>query len=233
MTVLAEARDLGFRHPGTEKPAFAGVSFALRSGELLLLCGRNGSGKSSLLEVLAGLHDGRTGELSLFGGKIPEGQVPPRETRQRIGLLLQNADMQIFGDTVEEDLALGLSADEAAHGPELAARFGLPVPATRVSSLSYGQKRKLCLAAALLRRPEILLLDEPQSGLDYPALKEFAGILEDLLHSGTALILATHDPAPFLPLATNLLFLHPNGDVRYGSPGELRPLAEEYGIRPW
>ncbi len=233
MTSLVEAQNLGFQHPGTGNPAFSGVSFSLRPGELLLLCGRNGSGKSSLLEVLAGLHDGRTGRLSLFGAPIPEGQVPPRETRQRIGLLLQNADMQIFGDTVEEDLALGLSADDATHAPGLAARLGLPAPATRVQNLSYGQKRKLCLATALLRRPEILLLDEPQSGLDYPALKEFSEILGNLLHSGTALILATHDPEPFLPLATNLLFLRPDGAPAFGPKEELRPRAEEYGIRPW
>ncbi len=233
MTLLLAAENLTFRHPGAERPAFAGVSFPLRAGELLLLCGPNGGGKSSLLEVLAGLHDGWTGALSLFGASLPEGHVPPRSARRRIGLLLQNADMQIFGDTLEEDLALGLPPEATAAAPELAARLGLPSPSTRVQCLSYGQKRKLCLATALLRRPEVLLLDEPQAGLDYPALREFAGILGGLLRSGAALILATHDPAPFLPLAENLLFLRPAGESAFGPKEDLRPLAETFGIRPW
>ncbi len=232
MSLPLLAENLGFAHPRAARPAFAGVSFDLRPGELLLLCGRNGAGKSSLLEVLAGLHEDRTGRLELFGREIPEKEIPPREIRRKIALLLQNADMQIFGDSVGEDLTLGLSAEEARAAPFLAARLGLPGPDTRIQELSYGQKRKLCLAAALLRRPEILLLDEPQAGLDYPAVKEFAGLLQDLLQAGTGVILSTHDPEPFLPLTENLLLLRPDGPPAYVAKNELGALAEAFGIRP-
>ena len=233
MTTLLRAENLNFRHPQSESFAFTGVGFTLNAGELLLLCGRNGSGKSTLLETLAGLHDGLLGSLTLFDHPLREGEVPPRELRRRTALLTQNADMQIFGDTVEEDLGLGLSPEEATKAPALAARLGLPALHTRVQHLSYGQKRKLCLATALLRRPDILLLDEPQAGLDYPALKEFYVLLKGLLLEGTAVILATHDPEPFLPAAANLLFLHPEGGgALYGPKEKLLPEAESFGIHP-
>ena len=100
-----------------------------------------------------------------------------------------------------------------------------------MQQLSGGQKRKLCLAAVLLQGPELLLFDEPFSGLDYPAAHEFRSILQDNRRQGITQIVALHDLEPVLDLMDGCLVLHQGRLVLQGGLDEVRDRLAGFGIR--
>ena len=215
------------------KTVLNGVAFHLDPGGLTVLAGANGSGKSTLLLLLAGLFLPRSGRV-LVGGDV----VPGREkrVRRRTGLLLQESELQILGTTVGEDLLLGSDPndpDSRRKAEDLASRLGLvQLWDSPVDSLSGGQRRKLCLASLLMARPEVLLFDEPFSGLDYPAVREFRRILADNAKQGITQIVATHDLEPALDLAGEMLLMDSGEIVGQGPPESLLDRAAEHGVRP-
>jgi biotin transport system ATP-binding protein len=209
-----------------------GLSLDLMPGSLSVLAGANGSGKSTLLSLLAGIYRPRQGVIEWDGVRSPGGE---KELRRRTGLLLQEAELQILGSTVEEDLCLGLKpgSAEADQAREMARFLGLSEKwKAPVQQLSGGQKRKLCLAGVLLRQPRLLLFDEPFSGLDYPAVKELRAILDRQKAQGLTQVIATHDLEPVVDLADELLLLHEGRLAAKGRPGEVLDRTAHYGIRP-
>lgn len=231
-TPFLRAEGLGYQHqPGAW--ALREVSFSLRAGSFCCLAGANGGGKSTLLALLAGIYEPSAGRLLLRGR--------PENLRESVGLLLQDADLQILGATVREDLLLGLAPD-ADPGPALALaqRFGLaPLLDAPVQTLSYGQKRKLCLATALLgpgsqaaQPPELLLYDEPCSGLDYSAIREWRELAQLNREAGLTQIVATHELDPVADLADWLLVLDQGRLVLQGAPGETLDELARHGVRP-
>ncbi len=226
---MIRVSNLSCAWPGEATPALEGVSFSAGPGDLVCLAGCNGNGKSTLLQTLAGI-------LAPAGGVL---EIGAAGAGRASALLLQDADMQILGSTVGEDMLLAWPTPDAGQADDaraLAARLGLldcwDMP---VHTLSYGRKRKLCLAAALLARPACLLLDEPFSGLDYPGLRELREILRANRRNGIAQVVSTHDLEPLLDLSTHVLVLHGGGQAFYGEPAEaLARLDEhpEWGLRP-
>lgn len=231
--MMLEVRDLGFSYPGETRRSLEGLAFGVPEGGLLCLCGVNGSGKSSLLSLLAGLQRPSEGSLHVAGRTSPGDE---RALRRSAALLLQDADMQILGSTVGEDLCLSLDpgdaqGHDAAH--DMAARFGLAAQWERpVHTLSYGQKRKLCLGAALMAGPRLLLLDEPFSGLDHPAVMELRGVLAAHKAAGLTQVVSVHDLEPVVDLADVMLVLHEGRQVLFGPPCEVLDHVSGYGIRP-
>ena len=208
------------------------LSLELRPGCLTVLAGANGSGKSTLLCLLAGIYRPTQGFIEWNAIRSP-GQE--KELRRRAGLLLQEAELQILGATVEEDLCLGLrpGSGEAGKAMEMARFFGLSDKwTTPVHQLSGGQKRKLCLAGVLLRQPKLLLFDEPFSGLDYPAIRELRTILARQQERGLSQLIATHDLEPVVDLADELLLLHEGRLAAKGPPSEVLDRTAHYGVRP-
>lgn len=223
-------RDLAFAY--AESEVLKAVSFSVEPGGCIALLGANGSGKSTLLTVLAGLFPPARGEIRVKGTLSPARLA---QLRRSSGLLLQEADLQILGGTVREDLCLSLQNSripDERPALELAERFGLKDSwETPVQQLSGGQKRKLCLAAVLLQGPELLLFDEPFSGLDYPAAREFQAILQDNRRQGITQILALHDLEPVLDLLDGCLVLHQGRLVLQGGLEEVRDGLAGFGIR--
>lgn len=209
------------------------LTLSVPRGSVLCLAGPNGQGKSTLLSLLAGLLTPSSGSLSVGDAVSPGAE---KALRARCGLLLQEADLQVLGATVGEDLMLGFRpGDEAAESAarKLAVRFGLEAHwDSPVQHLSFGQKRKLCLAASLLRGPEVLLLDEPFSGLDYPAAREMRALIADGKRQGFTQIVSTHDLEPVIDLADAVAVLHGGRLVLDGPPAEVLPSVREYGVRP-
>ena len=208
------------------------LCFELRPGSLNVLAGSNGSGKSTLLSLLAGIYRPSRGSISWNELQSPVGE---RELRRWTGLLLQEAELQILGATVEEDLCLGCKpgTEKAELAKELARSFGLSEKwGAPVQQLSGGQKRKLCLAGVLLRQPSLLLFDEPFSGLDYPAVKELRSILARQREEGLTQLIATHDLEPVADLADEMLLLHEGRLAAKGPPSQILDRMPDFGVRP-
>lgn len=229
---MIHIRELDFTYP-TKPATLSGISLDIPRGRLVALVGANGSGKSTLLSILAGLFSPTSGSI-----RIGELTSPGDEKafRGAAGLLLQDADLQILGATVEEDLLLGSTPDDAtaiAAAKDIAKRLDLTLHwDTAVQHLSWGQKRKLCLATALLRKPAFLLLDEPFSGLDYPGMLEMRRLLEHSKDAGLTQIVTSHDLAPFADLADEIAVMHEGELVLHGHPTEILDHVQDYSVRP-
>ena len=212
--------------------ALHGISLEVPAGAVFGLVGANGSGKSSLLAVLSGLYSPGGGS-----GQVADIPLPGSEkrVRQTCRLVMQDADLQILGATVEEDLLLGRSTDPATveSARNQAARFGLADHWDRpVHTLSWGMKRKLCLASAMLDAPRVLLLDEPFSGLDYPAIGEMRAILRENRERGLTQVVAAHDLECFLDLADGLAVLDGGRLAASGSPADVVGVLARHKVRP-
>ncbi len=208
------------------------INFTLNSGSCLALAGGNGSGKSTLLALLAGLYTPWSGSINVFGSKSPGEQDL---LRCKTGLLLQDADLQILGNTVGEDILLGSPGQQAElqeQARHWAGRFNLlKYWQTPVQNLSGGEKKKLCLAACLMQKPSVLLFDEPFNNLDFTALKELRQIITWQRDAGITQIIATHDLEPVLDLVHEVAVLSQGRLVCKDVPELVLDRLEDFGIR--
>ncbi len=170
-TPVIALRDIYFGYPHGPQ-ILKGLNFDLFPGERVGLVAPNGSGKTTLFHIIMGLLKPTRGRIALFGRPV-EKEADFAAVRSRIGLLFQDADDQLFSPTVLEDVAfgplnLGKSREEALDlAQRTLARLGLAGFEDRVTyRLSGGEKRLVSLATILAMEPEVLLLDEPTTGLD-------------------------------------------------------------------
>ncbi|WP_157247977.1 heme ABC exporter ATP-binding protein CcmA [Nonomuraea typhae] len=174
-------------------PVLTGLTLAVRPGELVAVVGENGSGKSTLLRCLAGLQPPTSGEVTVLG-------AAPADTAAFWARVVLTADEPAWypGLTVREHLDLVLAVHSAPRMSTGAAleSFALTARADAVpASLSTGQRQRLSLAATLLRPSRLLLLDEPERGLDADFRPRLGDLLEEYAGAGGTVIMATHDPA--------------------------------------
>jgi len=211
------------------------VDLSVEAGEFVLVAGRNGSGKTLLLRHMNGLLAPTSGEVVVDG-------VPVREdglrARVRVGTVFQDADAQIFGETVFEDAAfgprnLGLAEMEVRQrvGDELH-RMGL---ADRAESpphlLSGGEKRRLSIASVLTMKPEALVLDEPLEALDFQGAVAVLRAITGLHREGRTVVVVTHDLGQIAAHAPRLLLMERGSVARDGTPRSLLPEVEAFGVR--
>ncbi len=240
--IAIESRLVRFAYPdGTE--ALSEVSFHAREGEVVAVMGANGSGKTTLLKILMRLLHPQHGEVRL--GEADVHPMPAAELYSRVGMVFQNPADQLFGASVEEDVAfgprnLGLSENEvhARVAQALEAVDAADLRDRPIHHLSYGQQKRVCLAGVLAMQPAILLLDEPTAGLDPRGEAQLIDLLVDLNRTRkTTLVVATHC-VDVLPVLANRVYVLARGRVwREGSPREvfLDPQhVAEAGLRsPW
>ncbi len=222
------ADSLHFAHDSS-RPILHDIGFALKSGSILGLVGANGAGKSTLLALLAGLLQPASGKLNIAG---LDAATQSDAIRRQTALVLQEADLTIIGSTIAEDICLGLPPERYPEALALASRLDLPDHQTPVHILSHGQKRKLCLAAALLRKPKVLLLDEPFAGLDYPGIREIRTMLQTNQAAGLTQIIAVHDLEPLADLANLWLVLAHGRQTAFGPAQSVFPELEAMDVRP-
>jgi energy-coupling factor transport system ATP-binding protein len=190
------ARGLSVHHGAVR--AVTGVDLDVRAGEVAVLMGRNGSGKSSLLWALHGSGRRTRGsvEVSTSDGAVDPTDLSPARRRRRVGLVPQDAADLLYLDTVSAECR---QADGEAHAAPGTARALLDRLAPGIDDdshprdLSEGQRLALVVAVQLTAGPRTLLLDEPTRGLDYPAKGSLASLLRDLATRGHAVLVATHD----------------------------------------
>lgn len=195
-------RDVCFSYDegGAQLPALHDVAFAVPAGGSLALLGASGAGKTTLLQVLRGLDRADSGVV-LLDGVEPEGAAYAGLQRQ-IGLVFQQAELQLFAATAREDVAFGprrlgwAEAEVTSAVEEALLLAGLPpgdFAERHPYSLSGGEQRRLALAGVLAMRPRLLLLDEPFVSLDPGTRRDLVTVLERLKAGGVTLLLATHD----------------------------------------
>ncbi|MYB04294.1 MAG: heme ABC exporter ATP-binding protein CcmA [Acidimicrobiaceae bacterium] len=186
-------------------PALAGADLSVDPGEVVLVRGPNGAGKSTLLHLCAGLLPLSEGRGEVLGCDLGADRAA---VRRRVGLL--GHDTALYGElSPAENLDLWARASrvDAAVVPGVLGRLGVPerlwaVPSTR---LSAGQRRRVALAAIVVRRPELWLLDEPHAGLDGEGRALVSGLLSEAASAGAAVVLASHETGPADDLATRMV----------------------------
>jgi energy-coupling factor transport system ATP-binding protein len=206
--------DIGYRYavaPGPKcAPALDGVSLTVDRGELVLVLGATGSGKSTLLRIAAGLLGATSGGAAIDGEPLTS-----RSARGAVGLVFQDAETQLFAETLADDVAFGprnlgiAPADAAATAREALARVGLDpeVYATRSPfALSGGEARRAAIAGVLAMQPRYLLLDEPTAGLDARG-RAAVRALVSAERERSGIVVVSHSAAEFLGEADRVLLL--------------------------
>ena len=183
---LIELQNIRFSYAGAAQPVFQDFNYQLLPGEHIGLIGPNGCGKTTLLHLIIGLLRPQAGSIKVLGQEVTK-EKDFVDVRQKVGLLFQHADDQLFCPTVLEDVAFGplnqgKSPDEARGiARETMARLGLQGFEDRVTyKLSGGEKKLVSLATVLAMEPRLLLLDEPTAGLDETTKHRLVHILNDL-----------------------------------------------------
>jgi cobalt/nickel transport system ATP-binding protein len=200
---IFELKGVGFNYPSGEK-VLEGIDLTINRGEKIALLGANGSGKSTLLKLLNGLLFTREGTLKVFGHILSEESLANEEFafafRRRVGFVFQNSDAQLFNSNVWEEIAFGpiqLGLPEAeVHRlvNDVIAMLGLERFVDRPPfKLSGGEKRLVALASVLSLNPDILLLDEPTTGLDPRTQRILIRLIQQLNEAGKTIIVATHN----------------------------------------
>lgn len=229
---MIACRQLSFAY-SRQAPALENIDFLLPDGQTLGIVGGNGSGKSTLLSILAGLYSPTRGEAQIGAATSPGEE---QTLRRQAGLVMQNADLQILGSTVAEDLLLGFESSGGEPREKarlLARRFALEKQwAQPVQTLSWGQKRKLCLCGILMHDPDVLLLDEPFSGLDYAAGLEMREILKVQRAADLTQVLAVHDLEPVADLVDLWAVLQDGQLKAFGKAEQIFDGLRKWGIRP-
>ncbi len=215
-----------FKYPdGTA--ALSDISLEIKRGEFIGILGSNGSGKTTLLKVMDGLMKDFEGSILLDSDNIKK--LSPKEIYKKVGLVFQNPEDQLFAATVFEDVIFGpinmgfpendviSRAEDALKSVEMDG-----YAKKSIHNLSFGQKKRACIAGLLAMGHEILLLDEPTAGLDPMGEYKMMNLLTRLnKEKGVTVVMATHS-VDLVPLFLDRLYILSNGRiVRGGTPEEV------------
>ena len=207
-----------------EKTALKNISLSVDAGNFLAIAGHTGSGKSTLIQIIAGLIESKVGSVEIDGEPVKN-----KSARRKIGIVFQYPEHQLFEETVEKDIAFGpinfgLSESEvAARVDEALKLVGLSAELKNSSpfELSGGQRRRVAIAGILALKPKYLILDEPTAGLDPRARKNFLDEIKNLHKLGVTIILVTHSMDDIATLAERVIVLA-SGEILFdGEPRKL------------
>ncbi|MGQ4714524.1 ABC transporter ATP-binding protein [Streptomyces anulatus] len=236
------------RYEGTERPTLSGVDLTVPEGELVLLVGPSGVGKSTLLGTVSGLVPHFTG--GLLSGRVTVGgrdtrTHKPRELADLVGTVGQDPLAHFVTDTVEDELAYGM--ESLGLAPDVMRRrveetldlLGLAELRDRpIATLSGGQQQRVAIGSVLTPHPRVLVLDEPTSALDPAAAEEVLAVLQRLVHDlGTTVLMAEHRLERVVQYADQVILLPAPGTAPVmGPPAEImkvspvRPPVAELGL---
>ena len=211
--------------------AIRDVSLTIEDGEFIAVVGHTGSGKSTLVQHLNGLLKPTGGQILIDGEDLNAPGADRRRIRQKVGLVFQYPEYQLFEETVAKDIAfgpknLGLSAEEIdARVRRAMAHVHLDYDKYAERSpfeLSGGQMRRVAIAGVLAMEPKVLILDEPTAGLDPRGRDRILGMVQELhAKGGTTVIMVSHSMDDVARLATRLVVMSKGELVATGTPREI------------
>ncbi len=220
-SIVIQLENVSFSYRNGES-VMGNLQFELRQGEKLGLIGPNGSGKTTLLHIIMGLLKPSSGTVRIFDKPV-ESEQDFRIVRQKVGFLFQNADDQLFSPTVLEDVAFGPL--NLGKNPEEARQMSLKTLKAlnlngfedRIThNLSGGEKKLVALATVLVMKPDVLLLDEPATGLDEHTNIRIIDILNSL---DTSYVIVSHE-YDFLARTTRDIYSMQGGKIEYNGRSE-------------
>ncbi len=214
--------------PGTSLAvqALRGVTLDVADGEFVGVMGATGSGKSTLIQLIAGLIKPTEGQILLDGEDINARKYDRDVLHRKVGLVFQYPEHQLFETTVERDVgfgmrSLGLTKEETAAAVRAALEtVGFDYDAVRDKSplgFSDGEKRRIAIAGVLAPKPSVLILDEPTAGLDPLGRRNFLNMVDALNADGTTIIMTSHDADALAEHARRIIVLKNGALIRDGS----------------
>lgn len=222
-----------------------GIDLAIDAGACTVLCGRTGSGKSTVLRLIEGLagtffSGDRTGEVALCGDEVS--CLTSRQRTERLGVVMQDPRSQFFMSVVGDEIAFSLESlgkdpeVTASHVREAASLCGVgELLCERISGLSSGQRQRVALASAVAHRPQVLVLDEPLANLDDEGSESLVRIVSALKLRGVAVVVSEHRLAQLEPVADEFVYLDGGRIAARWSTQEFSRLTSDdkarYGLR--
>lgn len=220
-------------------PVFSGVNFGVEQGEFVGLLGSNGAGKTTLLRALLGLVRARSGSVMVAGKR-------GRALRTQVGYVPQRHDVawdfpiDVYSTVLNGRLGLrpwwrGPGEEDHEAAAAAVEQVGLtPLLQRPIGQLSGGQRQRVLVARALARRPKVLLLDEPFTGLDIPSTEQLLGLFRELVDSGIAIVMSTHNLIEAIGSCDRLVLFN-RGIIATGTAQELstpQPWIDAFGVDP-
>jgi cobalt/nickel transport system ATP-binding protein len=224
---VIETRKLTYQYPDGTK-ALEDVDFNAAKGKIIALLGPNGAGKSTLFLHFNGILRPTSGTVQVNGESLKYDKKNLIKIRQRVGIVFQNPDDQLFAPTVIEDVAFGpmniglTEVEVEKRVKEALSKVGMEGYEKKAPHhLSGGQKKRVAIAGILAMKPEIMVLDEPTSGLDPKGASQILRLLYQLNKEGMTIVISTHD-VDLVPLYAFSVYIISDGKIiKEGSPSEV------------
>jgi cobalt/nickel transport system ATP-binding protein len=238
-TPIISLTDVKFSYPAGVA-ALKSITFEVAQGERIALLGPNGSGKSTLILLIAGLLTPNSGEIKVFGEKTTSKDF--QKLRSRIGIVFQDPDDQLFTPSVIEDIEYGPKnlklpdKDIKTQSNQMLEKMSIAHLKTRPPHrLSFGEKKKVSLATALILKPELLILDEPTANLDLASRRNLIDTLNELSKAGTTVIISTHDTEAIPEVADRIVVISQGSKLGEGPTNEIlqnNDILTQSGLEP-
>ena len=233
---IIKIQDLVFTYENTSQAgeALRGVSLSIKQGEFVGLAGQTGSGKSTLVQLIAGLLPAPKGTICV-AGLDPSQKEDFRALRRKVGMVFQYPEHQLFDETVLSDVSFGPRNLELSNPEKRAQRALMLVgldPAIGERSpfaLSGGQRRRVAIAGVLAMEPEILILDEPTAGLDPEGRNILVSVVERLHREGRTIILISHRMQELASRVSRMVVLNEGQVLLDGTPEKVFSQQEKLG----
>lgn len=216
--IQLSTENLSFTYPDGTR-ALKNINIEIEKGEKVAIIGPNGAGKSTLFSHFNGLTEPTSGCVKIEGKPISFEKDELLKVRQKVGIVFQDPNDQLFAPTVKEDIAfgpmnLGLSYDEVEKRVEDALKMvGMENYEDKTPHhLSGGQQKRIAIAGIIAMKPELMILDEPTAGLDPGGVEKVLNILNQLNEEGMTLIISSHDIDMISKYADKIFVLY-NGEI--------------------
>ena len=210
------------------------INFTVDKGSLCIIAGANGSGKSVLLKCIKGLLKPKSGTITINNENLSS---KTKERRSKIGLVFQDADSQIVGQSVEKDIMFGMENLNLDNNTKKERLFNITTLfdlndklKRKPRELSGGEKRRLAIAGILVMNPDIIFLDEPFANLDYPSIIQVLKTLLLLQKEGHTIIIVSHEIDKIAAHSQKIILLEKGKVIKADKSENVLPLLLDHGV---